>query len=256
MSESEALKPKSSTDAPAAVAGGAPVLKAVPKGSRPKHKRMRLSPVAWFFISVAGFAAVGVVLAISQYMMPGVQDGPPLLENPHNDTVNGVSIRAPKNWLLQDPFDGSNVYILGPKEKGFSPLIIMCTEVSSGKLPAYVKEHKDRTNLRGDSVVWLSEEVDIIDSTRAVRLEYEYNYKVEGKEDVKVRGLQYIVGDWPRYYRLSAYVRADLFESYRPRFEASMRSFKRMPKPELPKFEMGGSTPATPAAPESQPGKK
>jgi hypothetical protein len=220
--------------APDALSAPPGALKPLPKprknfGAPPLKKK--LGTLMWIVIVLAGAACAGLAILVSQLIVPAVETGPPVLAAPFNDQVNGVSIRPPINWGINDPHDGYNVYFLGQKEKGYSPLIIMTLDITAGRLDAAVKEHKDRTSARDKSVKWLSEEMDVIDSAPAKRLEYEYTYQEQGKPDVTVRGLQFIIADYPRYYRVSGYVQADLYKRYYERFNASLRSFKRLPKP-------------------------
>jgi hypothetical protein len=52
-------------------------------------------------------------------------------------------------------------------------------------------------------------------------------------QPVKVRTLQYVMEDWPRFYRVTCDAAAEKYKKYLARFEASAGSFKRiLPKPE------------------------
>ena len=55
-----------------------------------------------------------------------------------------------------------------------------------------------------------------------------------GDGTVTVRMLQYVIDDHPRFYMVSCFVNAELFDKYLQRFEASARSFERIPIPGEP----------------------
>ena len=134
-----------------------------------------------------------------------------------------------------DPHDGENIYIQGPVEKRYSPLIHLNMESASGKLEDYVKEQKDRIKAQDKNVEWIKdgEEFDVINGCRAYRLIYDVDLSLEKNNNadgtpnpVKVRTLQFIMDKNPYFYRVSCYVQADLYKKYLDFFDAAAHTFK------------------------------
>jgi len=176
---------------------------------------------------------IGLVWAMVQIVLPPTEVEVPKLDREFTDPVNSYSIRRPMGWRIEDPHDKSNVYLKGPLEPGFSPLIISSLDIAPGSLSSYLQLHKARIESQDKTVKWISEDTsESIDGCpQTARLEYECTQEMEGAGPVRVRGLQYIMEDKPRFYRVSCYVTASLYEKYLPKFEASVRSFRRLPLP-------------------------
>jgi hypothetical protein len=100
-------------------------------------------------------------------------------------------------------------------------------------LTSYLQLHKGRIELQDKTVKWISEDLgESIDGCpQTARLEYECTLEVENVGPVKVRALQYIMEDKPRFYRVTCFASSSTFEKYLPKFEASVRSFRRQPLP-------------------------
>ncbi len=95
-------------------------------------------------------------------------------------------------------------------------------------------EHKARLKYENPSLVYLSQEDDVLDGCPAIRLEYETDYQVEEKIDarkpiVRIHALQYILRapGYPIYYKVSCWATKDTFEKYRPYFDASIHTLRR-----------------------------
>lgn len=157
------------------------------------------------------------------------EDGQPQLAEEFRNPNDDYLIKPPINWWLQDPHDHHNFYIKGPHERGYMPLITICTDVAPGRLESYVKEYKGRLQVEDKSVQFISDTVETINGIEAARLVYTWTLVNDDKTEVKVRTLQYIVPDVPRFYRITSSVRDDIFDKYMARFEASSKTFKLTP---------------------------
>jgi len=203
----------------------------------PPPSFLGLSPrkTMWLLGAVATIAGVGLVVVIILFagrMTDSVTEGPPKLAAEFEDKTNNWTIRPPVNWVIEDRHDGANVFIKGPKEKGFPPLIIVSLEIKPGGMESYLREHKGRIAFKDKQVKWLNEENDYIDGCPStVRLEYECSNEMDDGTTVRVHALQYIMEDKPRFYRVTCFVSPENFEKYLPKFEACARSFKRTPLP-------------------------
>jgi hypothetical protein len=233
-------------------ADGKPRAKQPPKPLKPirswaPRKGPVLSTRTTVLLIAAGVAMAALLLVVAVFLSdqlglgrkPG---GPPALGPVFEDPNNNYTIRPPANWRFEDPHDGKNIFIQGPKEDDFRPLIIITLDIKPGSIESYVQEHKARTSHEdklarsaeggrdaATTVKWLKQEEDSIDGCpHTVRLEYEYDYDVNGRT-VKIRGVQFIMEDKPRFYRVSCYATEALFDRYLARFEASARTFKRTP---------------------------
>jgi len=209
-------------------------------GLSPRKTMLLLGAVA----AVAGALLVTVIIKFAGDMTAPIAEGAPKLAAEFEERANNYTIRPPVNWVIEDRHDGANIFIKGPKERGFPPLIVVSMEIKPGGIESYMREHKGRiafqagqiTNGPKDSkdkaVKWISEETDSIDGCpNTVRLEYECNTVMNDETIVRVRALQYIMEDKPRFYRLTGFVSPENFEKYLQKFEACMRSFKRTPLP-------------------------
>jgi hypothetical protein len=164
---------------------------------------------------------------------PATPAAPPIppatLDKVMNLQAVGARIQPPMRWTLDQVPNDPNAFIRGPKEKGYSPLVIVSMEEAPGDLEAYVKEQKARVASQDKTVKWLAEAPATLDGRPATRLEYDFEDNAEppaiGK--VRVHGLQYIVEDKPKFYRVSCYVIADAFDRYLERFEACAKTFAR-----------------------------
>jgi hypothetical protein len=214
---------------------------AVPKATRSLPPRRIAVPSAGFQLS--GRATVALIIAavviavtlaylVVQMTAPIVEAGPPKLAAEVEAQNINFAMRPPVNWAVEDRHDGFNLYIKGPREPGFSPVIVVSLEIKPGGIETYLREHKGRIAVEDPSVKWLSEEADSLDGCpHTVRLEYECKTTLDDGTAVSVRALQYIMEDKPRFYRVTCFASAETFEKYLPRFEASARTFKRTPLP-------------------------
>jgi hypothetical protein len=189
----------------------------------------------WRVVFIATFVAVlllGVIVLL--LVNSNKPDEAPKLAEEFRDTVNSnYAIRPPVNWILLDPHDGRNFNIVGPKERGFLPLMQICFDVAPGHLDSYLKEFEAR-DLAGTQLV--SQTREKLDGKDTARLLYTWDTVTEDseKKPVKVKTVQYILEDVPRFYRITCSVREDLFDKYIARFEASVKTFKILPITESP----------------------
>jgi len=176
--------------------------------------------------------AIGVAWVVVQMAMPLVEGNQPTLAEEFEDRNNNYAIRRPVTWVIEDRHDGANIYIKGPRERGFPPLIIVSLDIKPGGIESYLREHKGRIAYQDKTVAWISEDTDYIDGCpNTVRLEYECNATLNDDSVVRVRALQFIMEDKPRFYRVTCFVSAELYEKYLSKFEACARSFRRTPIP-------------------------
>jgi len=184
-------------------------------------------------IITAATALVVLVAMLAMYLTANEPEAAvPKLGAEFTDPIHmSFSIRPPANWVIEDPHDKTNIYLKGPREPGLRPLIIVSLDIAPGSLNSYLQLHKGRIEAEDKSVTWISEDSgESIDGCpNTARLEYECNFEAANKEQVRVRALQYIMEDKPRFYRVTCFVPASLYEKYLPRFEASARSFRRVP---------------------------
>jgi hypothetical protein len=237
------------TPAPATTPAEPPVLKqpatpgakkVIPRAPRkwnlPQQSKISNKAV-WTLVAFSSVMVAVFGILIGELAMPRATDGPPALgpEFKHND--NAIIIRPPLNWTIVDPHDQWNIFIKGPAvDHGFPPLLIASLEIAPGRMSSYIKEHKARIEAENKTVKWISEQDHMIDNAHAVRLEFDCEMPLENEKNPDgspkmgvVRSLQYVMEDSPRFYRVTAHVRADLYQKYLSRFEASAHSFKRMP---------------------------
>jgi hypothetical protein len=191
-----------------------------------------LNKFAWRLVFAATLLAVvllGVIIVLMVKTDQKTEDGQPQLAEEFRNPSGDYLIKPPINWWLQDPHDQHNFYIKGPRERGYMPLITICMDVAPGRLESYVKEYKDRLQVEDKSIQFLSDTIETLNGIESERLVYTWTMINDDKTEVKVRTLQYIVGDVPRFYRVTSSVRDDLFEKYLARFEASSKTFKLTP---------------------------
>ncbi|HEY3319708.1 MAG TPA: hypothetical protein VGP72_04455 [Planctomycetota bacterium] len=210
----------------------------------------------------ATVAVIGLALVVARIAVPPVEAEAPRLGPEFNDPlINNFSIHPPLNWHLEDPHDDTNLFIKGPREPGFSPLIIVTLDVREGRLSSYLQLHKSRIEFEdkqkgGDGITWIGEnqEESIDGCTRTARLEYECNLADEDGRKIKVRTLQYIMEDRPRFYRITCCATASVFDKYLARFEASARSFRRLPiGKEVPSYRTEPEKPLNVEKPAAEP---
>jgi hypothetical protein len=155
------------------------------------------------------------------------------LEKPFAHRRDNFSIQPPKNWRLHDRVPDTSLVIKGPQERLFTALIVVSFEIAPDRLEGFVKEHKSRLQHENPSIKWLDEKDDFISGMRAIRLVYECDYQDVGQtEKLRLKNLQYIIDNRPRFYRITCSVAAGYYERYLARFEASARSFDRLPLPD------------------------
>ena len=193
-----------------------------------------LSKLAWklvFGATILAMLLLGVIIILMVQSNTPKADGPPTLGEEFRDPVNTYAIRPPANWTLQDPHDGRNFYIKGPKERGYIPLMTICLDVAAGRLESYIKEYKGRLQAEDPSIKFVSESTVKIDKDKyqAVRLVYTWSSPNSDNTVTTVKTVQYVVDDAPRFYRVSGSVREDAFDKYLPRFDASANSFSILP---------------------------
>jgi len=200
---------------------------------KPPPARSVSNKIGWLLVVCSTVLVVGLTLVIMFMASAGNDTARPALDKEFKDTPDNFAIRPPQNWYLQDRVPNTSIIMKGPREKGYPPLIIVSLDIAPGKLTGYVEQHKARISHHDKTVKFISEERDQgIDGCDAIRLEYESEQPVEGEPEnmVKIRTLQYILEDPPtRFYRVTCHVAADVFDKYVARFEASARTFKRLP---------------------------
>jgi hypothetical protein len=237
-SESKPADTPKSSDAAATVAKSTAVKPKPPGPPGPPRKKWdpKLATptfadrMAWRLVFFAtGMAVVLVVVIIYLMMRTKTEAATVKLGEEYVDRVNNYSIHPPYNWALNDPHDGRNFYIMGPRERGMTPMVLICLDVAPGDLESYLKTYKSDLQKLEPTVNWISDELARIDKTDGRRLEYECDNPTDDGKTARIHCVQYIIPDPPRFYRVTCTVRADLFQNYLERFEASARSFKRTP---------------------------
>lgn len=213
---------------------------------RPRASRRKWAPPPpsqrkfgiWIVLGLAAVLGLGLVTALHYVFRP--RQHAPALATEFRDTTNYFAIQAPRNWSIDDRVQEGSVFIQGPREQGFRPLIWIASLPSPGKLPKFAAEHKARMKLEEPSVNFTFEDSDSIDGCEAVRLEYDSDYsEAPGAPGFKLKTLQFVLKD-PTYYvfyKLTCSSRADTFEEHKAAFEASAHTFHRLPLPESkPRF--------------------
>lgn len=193
----------------------------------PKSKRL-----GWLLViaSTTVVIVLGLFIFILDSASVRVDDGPVALGQAYVNNDDNFSIHPPINWTVDDHFGGASVAIKGPQERGMSPLILVALEIGPGRLESYLEEHKRRLSHQDATLKWVGEDDTWIDGCHVARLEYESDVEIqEGKPTVRVHALQYIFDNKPRFYRVTCFVNASLYERYRAKFEASAGSFARRP---------------------------
>lgn len=198
------------------------------------------NPYTLIFV-IGGGIVLGSAIMLGLYQVFKPAPRPLVLAKEFRDPVNYFSIQAPKNWNIDDRTVPGSVFIQGPREARFKPLIwIVPSMPAPGKLPKFVVEHKARLQIEEPSVKFLFEDTDSVDGCEAVRIEYECDYaEAPGAVPFKLKTLQFILKDptYYAYYKITCSARADTFEIHRAAFEASARTFHRLPMPESkPRF--------------------
>lgn len=203
-----------------------------PRRWAPQPKKISRG-LAITLIASATAMVLGLGFLTVKMLTPAPEAEVPRLDQEFTDPINSYSIRRPLGWRIEDPHDKSNIFLKGPKEPGYSPFIVSSLDVAPGSLASYLQLHKGRVEAQDKTVKWISEDLgESIDGCpHTARLEYEFTEETEQAGKVQVRALQYIMEDKPRFYRVSCYVAANLYEKYLPKFEASVRSFRRLPLP-------------------------
>ena len=216
-----------------------------PENSAPQSRRKWTPPAPparsyaiFIVLGVAAVLGVGLVTAMHYVFQP--KPHAPALAREFRDMVNYFAIQAPRNWSIDDRVQETSVFIQGPREPGFRPLMWIVSLPAPGKLPKFLADHKARIKLEEPSVNFTFEDTDSIDGCEAVRLEYECDYtETPGAQPFKLKTLQYILKD-PTYYifyKITCSARADTFDEHKALFEASAHTFHRLPLPETkPRF--------------------
>lgn len=218
----------------------------LPGGAAPQTRRKWSPPpppksssyAIWIILGLA--AVLGLLLVTALHYVFRPKPHPPALAAEFCDTANYFAIQAPRNWSIDDRVQAGSVFIQAPREPGFRPLIWVASLPSPGKLPKFIADHKARMKLEEPSVNFTFEDTDSIDGCEAVRLEYDCDYsEAPGTPPFKLKTLQFVLKD-PTYYvfyKLTCSSRADTFESHKAQFEASARTFRRLPVPDSnPRF--------------------
>ena len=187
----------------------------------------RSNRLAWILVVVATAFVFFFGIVIVQMKISSNEPVPLLLAEAFKDQEDSFTIRRPVRWVLHDRYPGTSIIIKGPFEKGFSPLIIVALEIAPDRLVPYMEEYKARLQHDDKSIRFLTEEEDALDGCRAMRLEYDCEYINDQKQSVKIRSLQYILDNRPRFYSITCQVNAEYYDKYKAIFEASARSFHR-----------------------------
>jgi hypothetical protein len=178
------------------------------------------------------------------------------------DTRNEVAITPPIGWKIDDRSQPGTLALLGPAEHGCTPMVLVFWHLAPGRMESYLKEHKPRVEAESPdgNVQWLKdEETEKIDGCPTQRLEYLCDWQAgDDGSTVKVHALQFVIEDQPRFYLITCFVAADVFDRYKTILDATARTFRRVPNTTplpailLPEpFTRPSENPATPAAPGS-----
>ncbi|HYG76190.1 MAG TPA: hypothetical protein VEK08_14390 [Planctomycetota bacterium] len=243
MSVESTPEPEVSPAPPASAVAGTvakPAPGKVPRKWNPPPPK-QLSTGMMVLIIAGAVVLVGIVAVLAmQIGAPEPEAMVPKLAAEFTDPINSYSIRPPVGWVIEDRHDKSNIFIKGPKEPGLSPFIVSSLDIAPGSLSSYLQLHKGRIEAEEKTVQWISEDTgESIDGcVNTARLEYECDFEMSpGSGKFRIRALQYIMEDKPRFYRVTCFVTASLYEKYLPKFEACARSFRRQP---LPRVNAGG----------------
>lgn len=236
MSESEATSgTPAAPAAPTAPAEGTGDKKSPPGPPRRlpvQAKQKPISPLILIGFVVLGAGLVGALLYFSHSVVSesteellnrGVQ-----LQGEFVDRHNSYGIRHPVGWKIRDPHDQKNIYITGPNDKVFPPMVVINLDIKAGGIASYIQEHKGRIQFENKSAQFISDEPDSIDGALATRrLVYDMDHVNDQGAVVRIRTLQYIMEDKPRFYRVTSHARVEHFDAMLPYFEAVSRSFRR-----------------------------
>jgi len=184
---------------------------------------------------IAGGTVLGIALVFGLHYIL-VHDTPikPKLGDEFRDQVRDMADFAfspPRKWNIDDRTTPYTYYVQGPKESGFSPLMIYASITAPGSIQAFLDEHKKRIEIEEPSTKFISEEEDAIDGCRVKRIEYDCDYKASDESPVvKLRTVQFIVKDpsFPVFYKITCHAKMETFASHLPLFEASAHSFRRV----------------------------
>lgn len=183
--------------------------------------------LAWILVVVATACVIIFGYIIAREKISTNEPVPPRLAEAFKDQEDSFLIKPPAHWVLQDRYPGTSIVMKGPPEKGFPPLILVCLDIAPDRLKPYLEEYKARLQHEDKSIRFLAEEEDALDGCRTMRLEYDCDYANEQGKVVKVRSLQFILDNRPRFYRITCQVDAGSYDKYKAVFEASARSFQR-----------------------------
>ncbi len=234
----QSMSSEPQTPAPASVPSANPP---VSPGAKLPVKRKHWTPAApaqskfsvALVLAVAAAAAILLVASLHFLLAPS---GPskPALDKEFRDAFNqsDFAFNPPRYWKIDDRTEKYTYYVKGPRETGFSPLMIFTSVSAPGQLAAFVDEHKKRMVAMEDpSVRFISDEDDSIDGCRAKRIEYESDYKEsENAPVIKIHTLQFIVKDpsYPVFYKITCHSKRESFFEFLPIFSASAHSFRRV----------------------------
>lgn len=185
-------------------------------------------------IGLAAVLAVALVVALHYVLTPAPVVAKVVLGDEFRDRVNEMADFAfspPRHWNIDDRTQKYTYYVQGPKEVGFSPLMIFTSTAAPGTMSTFLDEHKKRIQNEEPSTQFISEEDDSIDGCRAKRIEYDCEYReTDTSPLVKLRTLQFVVKDpsFPVFYKITCHSTLETYASHVPVFEASAHSFRRV----------------------------
>lgn len=213
---------------------------AKPSGPVPRRlPTVQAKPISMFVI--LGFVVVGagLVLALLYFSHRVVGDSAekvfnsgPQLQGEFNDRHNSYGIRPPVGWTIRDPHDQKNIYITGPNDAVFPPMIVINLDIKAGSIASYMQEHKGRIQFENKTAQFISDDPDSIDGAVATRrFVYDLDHVADNGQTIRLRTLQYILEDKPRFYRVTCHARVEDFDRLLPFFEASARTLRRTKVP-------------------------
>jgi hypothetical protein len=152
----------------------------------------------------------------------------PQLQAEFVDRHNSYGIRPPVGWKIRDPHDQKNMYITGPNDGVFPPMVVINLDIKAGSIASYMQEHKGRIQFENKTATFISDDADSIDGCVATRrFVYDLDHVADNGQTVRIRTLQYIMEDKPRFYRVTCHARVEDFDRLLPYFEATARTFRR-----------------------------
>src|SRR4051794_18342771 len=104
----------------------APKARVMPRKFQAAPQKPASKALLWLFVLISSVIVLLIAILTTHVATPPLEADTPQLGAEFTDSVNNnYTIRPPVNWHFEDPHDGANIYIKGPKEKNFPPIIVI-----------------------------------------------------------------------------------------------------------------------------------